>query len=197
MAKIKVELEAFHGYGCSGQSYSSNKTIEVEFSDKELEALHKLGSNEISSEAVVAAVEGGETALEELNDRLEEEFYYMIEEYWLFEAYNDCLSDSLSDAIVKDIEDGLYPPVSFENFVKWLDCAYIDDSGFLNDLTIEYYCPDDLDELKVSYDDYIREKYYDWICNNDFDHEFIANRVGLDLDACRDYVVNYTICLNK
>ena len=39
MAKINVNLNAFHGYGCGFQSYSSNETIEIEVSDNELEAL--------------------------------------------------------------------------------------------------------------------------------------------------------------
>ena len=28
------------------------------------------------------------------------------------------------------------------------------------------------------------------------DHEFVAERVGLDLDACRDYEVDYTITIS-
>ena len=33
----------------------------------------------------------------------------------------------------------------------------------------------------------------DWVCGNGHDHEFVAERVGLDLDACREGEVNYTI----
>ena len=49
------------------------------------------------------------------------------------------------------------------------------------------------DQIEEKYDEFIREKYYDWVCEHD--HEFVAERVGLDLDACRDDEVDYTISL--
>ena len=40
---------------------------------------------------------------------------------------------------------------------------------------------------------YLWDKYYDWICKHV--HEFIAERVGLDLGACQDDEIDYTIHL--
>ena len=40
---------------------------------------------------------------------------------------------------------------------------------------------------------YNLDEYYDWVKRHD--HEFAAERVGLDLDACRDDEVDYTIHL--
>jgi hypothetical protein len=49
------------------------------------------------------------------------------------------------------------------------------------------------DQVEEKYDEFIHEKYYDWV--KEHDHEFVAERVGLDLDACRDDEVDYTISL--
>lgn len=168
MAKIKVELDAFYGYSCGFQSRGSNETIELEVSDSELEALRKLGSEEISCEAVVEAIENGETALQSLHEQLEEKFYYMVEEYWLYEGDNDCMEDSLAEYIEQDIAAGLYTPNISKRKRK-------NEYGYGYDL----------------------DAYYDWVCSDDHDHAFIAERVGLDLDACREDEVNYTITLSE
>ena len=42
----------------------------------------------------------------------------------------------------------------------------------------------------------VMDMYYDWVCGNGHDHAFVAERVGLDLDACHDDEVNYTITLS-
>lgn len=175
MAKIKVDLSASYGYGCSGCGYGSDETQEIEVSDLELEALAKIGTKEISCEAVVAAIENGETALKALHEKLEEAFYNMVEKYWLFEADNECLYESLGNAIEDDISEGLYTPEESS------EDEDIDDE--------EYEDEDEYDEERYDLD-----KYYEWVCSHD-DHEFIAERVGLDLDACRDDEVNYTITL--
>ena len=44
-------------------------------------------------------------------------------------------------------------------------------------------------------EDYDLDAYYEWVCGNGHDHAFVAERVGLDLDACRDDEVDYTIQL--
>lgn len=166
MAKIKVELEAFYGYSCGFQSHGSNETVEIEISDNELDALKKLGKEQISTEDVVAAIESGDSALKSLHEQLSEKFYYMVEEYWLYEGDNDCMEESLVEYIEQDIADGLYiPKISKRKRKNDDECGY------------------DLDA------------YYDWVCGNGHDHAFIAERVGLDLDACREDEVNYTIQL--
>ena len=104
MAKISVALDAFYGYSCGFQSHGSNETVEIEVSDNELEALKKFGKKEITAEDIVAAIEAGDTTLESLHEQLSEKFYYMVEEYWLYEAYNEFLEESLENSKDKDIK---------------------------------------------------------------------------------------------
>ena len=193
MAKITVELEAFYGYSCGFQSHGSNETVELEVSDSELDALKKLGKEQITAEDIVAAIESGDTTLQSLHDKLEEKFYYMVEEYWLYEADNECLSESLAAALEKDLNDGIYPPVSYSELMNWYETGDIDDNklDFLVGFDDGGYLYED--QVKEKYDEFIHEKYYDWV--KEHDHEFVAERVGLDLDACRDDEVDYTISL--
>lgn len=196
MSKITVELEAFYGYSCGFQSHGSNETVELEVSDSELDALKKLGKEQITAEDIVAAIESGDTTLQSLHDKLEEKFYYMVEEYWLYEAYNECLYDSLDQSIKKDMDEGIYPPVSFEDVLEWFETAgniSLDDytMNFVEDFDTSYIY--DEKDLRDKYDEYIQDKYYDWV--KEHNHEFVAERVGLDLDACRDDEVDYTISL--
>ena len=165
MAKINVNLEAFYGYSCGGHGHGSKETIEMEVNEAEFEALQKLGTKEISCEAVVNAIENGEKELISLHERLEEKFYYMVEEYWLYEAYNEFLYECLERHMKQDISDGLYQPTDLE---------------------------DDEDEDEESYD---LNEYYNWV--KEHDHAFVAERVGLDLDACRDDEVDYTITFSE
>ena len=117
MAKIKVELNASYGCDCMGCGYGSEETIEIEVNEQELEALRKLGTKEISCEAVVEAIESGDTTLQSLHERIEEKFYYMVEEYWLYEADNECLEESLSEAIENDLSENIFTPsISIEKF---------------------------------------------------------------------------------
>ena len=193
MSKITVELEAFYGYSCGFQSHGSNETVELEVSDSELDALKKLGKEQITAEDIVAAIESGETTLQSLHDKLEEKFYYMVEEYWLYEADNECLSESLASALEKDLNDGIYPPVSYSELMSWYETGDIDDDklDFLVGFDEGGYLYED--QVEEKYDEFIHEKYYDWV--KEHDHEFVAERVGLDLDACRDDEVDYTISL--
>ena len=69
MAKITVELEAFYGYSCGFQSHGSNETVELEVSDSELDALKKLGKEQITAEDIVAAIESGDTTLQSLQNK--------------------------------------------------------------------------------------------------------------------------------
>ena len=198
MAKINVNLEAFYGFSCGGCSHGSEETIEMEVNEVELEALRKLGTKEISCEEVVKAIENGETALQSLHEKLEEDFYYMVEEYWLYEAYNECLYECLEEHIEQDISDGLYTPEASEG--DSFDCHCLgeeeddDDEDCCDDedLEDEDYDNDYDDDDEESYD---LDAYYDWV--KEHDHAFVAERVGLDLDACRDDVVNYTITFSE
>lgn len=199
MAKINVKLQAFYGFSCGECSHGSEETLEVEVNEKEFEALQKLGPEEISCEAVVESIENGETELQSLHDRLEEEFYYMVEEYWLYEADNDCLEESLIDALENDMEEEAYvPSMALEDFVEGAKNGEIDfeglQFGYFDDLDEDFDYEEEEEYLESTYKSYILNEYYDWVCGHD--HEFIAERVGLDLDACRDEEVNYTITLS-
>ena len=192
MAKIKVELSASYGCDCMGCGYGSEEVIEVEVDEQELEALRKLGSGEISCEAVVEAIESGDTTLQSLHEQLEEKFYYMVEEYWLYEAYNECLYECLADHIQQDISDGLYAPETNED--DGFDCHCWDgdeDEDEKSDDESESYGEDDEEDDEE--DGYDLDAYYRWV--QEHDHEFAAERVGLDLDACRDDEANYTITI--
>ena len=193
MAKITVELKAFYGYSCGFQSHGSNETVELEISDSELDALKKFGKEQITAENIVAAIESGDNTLNSLHEQLSEKFYYMVEEYWLYEADNECLDECLAEHIEQDMSEGIYPPVTYDELIEWYETGDIDsdkldflagfdEGGYLNE-----------DQIEEKYDEFIRERYYDWV--KEHDHEFAAERVGLDLDACRDDEVNYTISL--
>ena len=181
MTKIKVDLNAFYGYGHGGCSYGSDETIEIEVNEQEFKALRKLGEKKVSCEAVVKAIENGESVLESLHEKLEEKFYYMVEEYWLYEADNECLEECLAEHIEQDISDGLYTPVITKN----------EDEDEEREEDCEEEEDDDWDEEP----EYDLEVYYAWVCGNGHDHAFVAERVGLDLYACHDDEVNYTIHL--
>ena len=205
MTKIKVLLEAFYGYSCSGHGHGSEQNIEVEVDDAQLEALRQLGKEKITCEDITKAIAQGTTVLEPLHEQLEEKFYYMVEEYWLYEAYNECLDECLSEAIKKDVRDGLYTPVKKEEEEETFDCRFC--SAFYDEeldeeeedaeceTTVDR-CPLTIDEEDDDWDDddaaqWDMDDYYAWVCEHD--HAFLAERVGLNLDACRDEEVNYMI----
>lgn len=199
MAKIKVELNASYGCDCMGCGYGSEDTIEIEVNEQELEALQKLGTEEISCEAVVEAIEKGESVLQSLHENIEENFYYMVEEYWLYEADNECLEESLSEAMENDLSEDIFTPsITVEEFIEAVKNEEIDfdglEFGYFEDIEDDYDLDDEEDAQSV-YNSYILNEYYDWVRGNDHDHEFVAERVGLDLNACREDEVNYTITL--
>lgn len=193
MAKITVELEAFYGYSCGFQSHGSNETVELEISDNELDALKKLGKEQITAEDIVDVIESGDNTLNSLHEQLSEKFYYMVEEYWLYEADNECLEECLAEHIEQDMSEGIYPPVTYDELIEWYETGDIDSDklDFLAGFDEGGYLYED--QIEEKYDEFIRERYYDWV--KEHDHEFVAERVGLDLDACRDDEVNYTISL--
>ena len=201
MAKISVDLEAFYGYSCGFQSHGSDETVEIEVSDNELAALKNLGKEQITTEDIVAAIESGDRTIESLHEQLSEKFYYMVEEYWLYEADNECLEESLSEAMENDLSEEIFTPsISVKEFIEAVKNEEIDfdglEFGYFEDLEDNYDLDDEEDALSV-YNSYILNEYYDWVRGNDHEHEFVAERVGLDLNACRDDEVNYTINLDK
>lgn len=156
-----------------------------------------MGKKQITAEDIVAVIESGDTTLKSLHEQLSEKFYYMVEEYWLYEADNECIRECLWESFNEDVKSGIYPPVSFEDFIEWFETGDIDSSeklSFWGDLE-DMYFDGDKEDLRKKYDEYIYSKYYEWI--GEHDHEFAAKRVGLNLDACRDDEVDYTINLEK
>lgn len=201
MAKISVDLEAFYGYSCGFQSHGSDETVEIEVSDNELAALKNFGKEQITTEDIVAAIGSGDRTLESLHEQLSEKFYYMVEEYWLYETDNECLEESLSEAMENDLSEEIFTPsIPVKEFIEAVKNEEIDfdglEFGYFEDLEDNYDLDDEEDAQSV-YNSYILNEYYDWVRGNDHDHEFVAERVGLDLNACRDDEVNYTINLDK
>ena len=176
MAKITVDLEAFYGYSCGFQGHGSNETLEFEISSDELAALKQIDEAEVSAEAVAQAIEDGDSTLEALHEKLSDAFYNMVEEYWLFEAYNEFLEDNLLRSLKEDVSNGLYEATFVEDDDD--DCEEDD----------EDYDEEDYEDEEPNYD---QDEYYEWVKKHD--HRFIAERVGLDLDACHDDEVSYTI----
>jgi hypothetical protein len=121
----------------------------------------------------------------------------MVEEYWLYEADNEFLYENLADHVEQDISDGIYTPTVSEDYEEDYDIEEIDEEEL--DDEDEEYEDDATDEDDYEYDEeednYDLEAYFDWVKGHD--HEFVAERVGLNLDACRDDEVNYTISLNQ
>ena len=194
-------MEAFYGYSCGFQSHGSDETIEIEVSDNELAALKNLGKEQITTEDIVAAIESGDRTIESLHEQLSEKFYYMVEEYWLYEADNECLEESLSEVMENDLSEEIFTPsISVKEFIEAVKNEEIDfdglEFGYFEDLEDNYDLNDEEDAQSV-YNSYILNEYYDWVRGNDHEHEFVAERVGLDLNACRDDEVNYTINLDK
>ena len=118
MSTIKVKLEVCYGYDCTGCGHGSEDTIEIEVSEDVLDVLKKFDTSEITCEKIMEAIEAGQSELEDMHDEIEEAFYNMVEEYWLFEAYNECLTESLSGWMENDIESGVYTPISFDEFTE-------------------------------------------------------------------------------
>ena len=176
MTKIQVLLNAVHGYSCIGSGNISNATIEVEITDTQLATLLRIGDT-LTAQSIVESISNGSTELEPLHEQLSEEFYYMVEEYWLHDADNEFLYDNLGQAIIEDVSNGLYTPT------------------MLNDENEDENEDDDEDEDEDEddADNWDLDDYYDWVRTHD--HPFIAERVGLDLEACRDQEVDYVIIL--
>ena len=91
------------------------------------------------------------------------------------------------------MSEGIYPPVTYDELIELYETCDIDSDklDFLSGFDEGGYLYED--QIEEKYDEFIRERYYDWV--KEHDHEFAAERVGLDLDACRDDEVNYTISL--
>jgi len=176
MTKIKVKLEAFYGASCMGFGYSSTECLEVEVSEKELEALRKIGKEQISCEDIEQVLEDGDTTLDSLDNKLRTAFYEMVLRHWIYED-DEGVDDALEESMQKDIEDGLYIPEEHGVYV-------LDDEDYDED-----YDEDDMEMKKWFYD---MEVYRKWVEEHDI--YFVAERCGVSFDGCIDNTkVNYEI----
>lgn len=190
MAKINVTLKASYGYDCSGWHYGSEESIVVEITDKELNAIREINACEVSREAIMNTIESGDSLLQPLHNKLDEACYYMVEEYWLFEADNAFKGESIRESLESDVDKGVYSPsVSFEDFVEQFKDGEIE----LDDWEYDDFDVVDEEDLRYYYLSFMSDEYYDWVCEHD--HRFIAERVGLDIDSCREDDIDYTIHL--
>ena len=172
----------------------------MEISEAELDSLRKIAGDKISRRDAVAAIDSGKTIMESLHDKIDDACYNMIEEYWLFEAYNECLEESLSEAMENDMSKEIFTPsISVKEFIEAVKNNEIDfeglEFGCFEDIEDDYDLDDEEDAQSV-YNSYILNEYYDWVRDKRHDHAFVAERVGLDLDACRDDEVDYTITID-
>ena len=213
MAQIEVKLKVFYGYDCMGQGYSHEKNQKIDINEQEFEALKKLGAKKISCKSVVKAIKNGETVLKPLHEKLEDMFYYMDEEYWLYKAENRFLYESLEEHIEQDIKDGLYSPILLIKESFDCHCTFYADNEDEDDFNYEdfednedYDNDEDIEDEEDLEDDdndedfegkkeYDLDDYYNWILEHRDDHAFVAERIGLNLEACREDKVNYTITL--
>lgn len=170
MKTITVNIEYSAGMSHSGWM-GTEETITKEVSDEVAATLQNLIDTDepdeyrsergATAEAVAEAIEAGHTELQQLHDELREKYYDMDEEYWLFEADNECIDESLEPYFYQDVEDGLYEPQT--------DDDYDPESG---------YEPDSFEACSGN--------YLDWVNSHRDDHYFVAERVGVDLSACRE-----------
>ena len=177
MKEIKVLLAACHGYSHFG-SYSSHDTVDLEVSDEALAALRKIHPSEASCEQVAEAISQGATELQDVHDQACDEYYNMVECFWLHEADNECEREALEQCIDDDIEEGLFEPeMTIEEFSQMKE----EEGRDLDD-----------EELVEEYHFYLMDDYAAWVHCQD-DNEFVACRVGCDLDGIRDEPASYTL----
>ena len=125
-------------------------------------------------------------------------FYYMDEEYWLYKAENRFLYESLEEHIEQDIKDGLYSPILLIKESFDCHCTFYADNEDEDDFNYEDFEDNENDEYDEDFEgkkEYDLDDYYNWILEHRDDHAFVAERIGLNLEACREDKVNYTITL--
>ena len=198
MKKITAELDAFYGYGCGGCSYGSDKTVEIEVSDEVASTISALmeakeqeddDADGLSNEDIETAIDAGHAELKPLDDDLSHRLWEMIAHYWVFEAGDDCVDESLEQYFDQDVEDGLYVPVADEKE----DEDYYDDEDEEEEGEEDEEEEDEEDDGKLTFDDCC-ENYRNWVFSHEDDLWFVAKRTGVDLgmvddDVERSYVI--------
>ena len=97
MKAITVEISAFYGYGCGGGAYSSEETFVFGVNNKvgDIVAALKKDNKCVDQNVLRAAIDNGHTELQPLWAGIEAKHEDMVARYWLFEADNECIDESL------------------------------------------------------------------------------------------------------
>ena len=201
MKPIKVNLHACYGYSCCGCGIGSEDSIDLMVSNKAYDTLSRIKAEEISETEVGKAISAGHRELERMDRQITDAFYEMVDEYWLFEETNPDEEVVLDSNLDEDISSGEFTPaMTEEQFRNYWD----EHQAFPPEYTTDYFSPwgediDDYDDVDSfiadQYHYYLLNAYREWVY--DQDHYTIALKTGLDLDACHDMPVEYTIELLK
>jgi len=176
MKEIQVDMYAFHGIGCGCRRHSSSEIATVEISYEAAATLEEMQKTkrEPTQNDVLAAIKAGHTELQPLYDTVRNLHTDMVVRYWLFEADNECLDENLEPYFWQDIESKLYKPeVDRDEFV----IAHQDDEDFAD------YDFMDEDDVRTAYYEFGKADYLAWVNGHTGDYSFVAERIGLDLDA--------------
>jgi len=179
MKKVSVNLYAFYGMGCSGCSYGSDQSSQFEVSDEVAALLSQMLAKKgeaLNQDDITAAIEAGHSGLKKLYAAIEKEHRHMVVDYWLFEADNDCIYESLEPYFWQDIEDGTYEP---EKSIEELIQEYRDEHPDEED----DWDWDNEEEQKGIYYNELSGEYLNWVNGHRDDYWFIAERVGIDLSV--------------
>lgn len=200
--KVKIILDADFGFSHSGSVYTMDE-MEYEMSQELYDYLKSIDKDSVYSSQVEAAINAGKTELKELHEKATDAFYNMVEHYWLYDGDNECELEAICGSLEEDVESGLYTlPMTMEEFIEAWESGKIntEDSVYsyeAKDLWIKLEKrPEEewLDEFyETNYETHMQNLYRAWVFEHD--HPFIADRVGCDLEACRDTDLNYRIDL--
>ena len=167
MKQINVNISTSYGYGCNGYAYGSNGTEQLQVEDRIADILRELltevpninkqvGKKCIDKDLICEAMVKGYEELLPLYETLIQLGREQIAAYWVLEADNDCLDETLQPAFFQDIEDGLYTP----------------------EVSLEEFGDDREDDYYYEY----KDDYLAWVENHfDEDCDFVAVRKGIDV----------------
>ena len=167
MKTITVDLEVFLGYSCSGAWNGDEQTVHMEVEDNIAATLQSMLENAepdedgeiyINEDDLMTAIDNGHPELEPLCVKLVGRCHEMEVLYWCDEAY-DCIDETLGEYFYEDVKNGLYEPEDDEDF-------------------------DPEDGYHSGSYEACRENYQAWVRSHTDDPYFMAERLGVDPEAC-------------
>lgn len=174
--QITIDIEATYGYSTSEWD-GSKATVTIEISNEIATTIRQLfhsaksddeGRLYIDKEDVLSAINAGHVELQPLHDSLTEQFYRIDDEHWLFNSDIKEMDETLEPAFYDDVKWGLYSP------------------------KLDNECRVDFDTPNLSFAS-CRKNYLEWVRTHRDDYPFIANRLGVDLDARSENDFDYFI----